>query len=262
SSSPQEIPLNGAIHAAYDHGRSTLVLNQTTLRIPSASLNANGEVSKRSSLQLQATANDLHQLIALASTFSPKPATPPAISGSVTLSATVQGSMQAPQISGRLNAQNLTVQGSQWKTAGFSLQADPARVVVSSGTLVAARKGQASFGATVRLRNWAYVPSDPLQANLTVTQMPVTDLQRLANAHYPFSGDLSADLSMHGSQLDPRGSGSLKIANARAYDEPIQRLALEFRAESGSVNSTLNVATNAGSATTNLLFTPKTKAYK
>src|SRR5262249_13036682 len=91
---------------------------------------------------------------------------------------------------------------------------------------------------------------------------PVTDLQRLANAHYPFSGDLSADLSMHGSQLDPRGSGSLKIANARAYDEPIQRLALEFRAESSSVNSTLNVATNAASATIKILFILKTICYK
>jgi translocation and assembly module TamB len=92
--------------------------------------------------------------------------------------------------------------------------------------------------------------------------MSVADLQHLANVQYPVSGELSANVSISGSQLDPRGSGSLKITNGRAYDEPLQNLALNFRAESGSVVSTLNVATTAGSATTNLTYTPRTKAYK
>ena len=264
SSSPsaREIPVNGAIHADYDGRNSTLILHQTTLRIPSATLTAEGEVSKHSRLQLEANASDLHQLAALASSFSSKPTASPAVSGSATLNATVQGSMQNPHISGRLNTQNLTVQGSQWKSADLSLQADPSRIVISNGTLIAARQGRASFGASVQLRHWSYVPSDPLQANLSVTQMPITDLQRLANVHYPVSGDLAANVSLSGSQLDPKGSGTLKIANARAYDEPIQNLALNFRAENGSIISTLNVATNAGAATTNLTFTPKTKAYK
>jgi translocation and assembly module TamB len=262
SPSATEIPVNGVIHADYEGPKSTLVLNQTVLRIPSASLTADGEVSKSSSLRIQVTAGDLHQLVAFASSFSSTPTKPPAVSGSATLSATVQGSMEAPQITGRLSAQNLTVQGSQWRSADLSLQADPSRVVISNGTLVAARQGRASFGATVRLRHWAYVPSDPLQADLSVTQMPVTDLQHLANVHYPVSGDLSANLSLRGSQLDPKGSGSLKIANARAYDEPIQKLALDFHAANGSITSTLNVASNAGSAMTNLTITPKTKAYK
>ena len=262
SSSAREIPVNGAIHADYDGRNSTLVLHQTTLRIPSATLTAEGEVSKHSSLQLQATAGDLHQLAALASSFNSKPTAPPAVSGSGALNATVQGSLQNPHISGRINTQNLTVQGSQWKSADLSLQADPSRIVISNGTLIAARQGRASFGASVQLRHWSYVPSDPLQANLSVTQMPIADLQRLANVHYPVSGDLAANISLSGSQLDPKGSGSLKIANARAYDEPIQNLALNFRAENGSVVSTLNVAANAGVATTNLTFTPKSKAYK
>ncbi len=262
SPSAREIPVNGAIHADYDGRNSTLVLHQTALRIPSATVTAEGEVSKHSSLQLQAIASDLHQLAALASSFSSKPTEPPAVSGSATLNATVQGSMQNPHISGRLTTQNLTVQGSQWKSADFSLQADPSRIVISNGTLIAARQGRASFGASVQLRHWSYVPSDPIQANLSVTQMPVTDLQRLANVHYPVSGDLAANVSLSGSQLDPKGSGTLKIANARAYDEPIQSLALNFRAENGSIVSALNVATSAGAATTNLTFTPKTKAYK
>src|SRR5205814_9696103 len=111
---------------------STLVLRNTALRIPSATLTTDGEISKHSSLQIQATANDLHQLVALASSFSSKPASAP-ISGSATLNAAVRGSMQAPRISGRLDAQNLEVQGSNWRTAELSIQADPTHVVISNG---------------------------------------------------------------------------------------------------------------------------------
>jgi len=262
ASSVQEVPVNGAIHADYDGRSSTLILRDTNVRIPSATLTANGELNKNSSLRIQATASDLHQLAALAASFTSKPSAGAPVSGSATLNATVRGSMQAPQITGRISAQNLEVQGSKWKSADFSVQADPSHASISNGTLVAARQGRASFSGNLRLRHWSYASSDAIQANLSVTQMSVTDLQHLANAHYPVSGDLSATLSLSGSQLDPRGSGSFSVANARAYDEPVQKLALNLRAENGSVVSSLNVATNAGSATTNLTFTPKTKAYK
>ena len=256
------VPVDGVIHAAYDGPTNVLTLHQTTLRIPSTTLTANGQVSKRSKLQIQATADDLHQLLALASAFGSTTTAPPAVSGSANLNATVQGSMQRPQISGKLTAQNLQVQGSQWKSAELSLQADPSRIIVSNGTLVSAHRGQASFGANIALRNWSYLPSNSIQANLSVRQMSLADLEHLANVQYPVSGTLSANVSVSGSQLNPAGSGSVDIANARVYDEPVQTLALKFHTENESIVSTLNVSTNAGSANSSLTFTPKTKAYK
>jgi translocation and assembly module TamB len=92
--------------------------------------------------------------------------------------------------------------------------------------------------------------------------MSVADLEHLANVQYPVSGDLSANLSMHGSRLDPAGSGTITIANARAYDEPIQTFDAKFEASSGTITSTLNVAIPAGSARSSLTYTPRTKAYK
>jgi translocation and assembly module TamB len=262
ASAAKEVPVNGTIHADYDGRRGALTLRDTNVAIPSANVTANGEVSKNSSLQIKAIASDLHQLAALAASFSSKPSAGAPVSGSATLNATVRGSMQAPQITGRLSAQNLEVQGSKWKSAEFSVQADPSHASISNGTLVATRQGRASFSGSVRLRHWSYAPSDAIQANLNVTQMPIADLQRLANAHYPVSGDLSANVSLSGSQNNPRGSGSFNIANARAYDEVMQKLTLNFHAENGSINSTLNLAMPAGSAATSLTFTPKTKGYK
>jgi len=256
------VPIDGAIHAAYDGPNHVLTIHQTTVRIPETTVTAEGQISKRSMLEIQAKASDLHQLVTLASAFRSTPATPPLISGSAFLHAIVQGSMQRPQTSGRLNAQDLQVQGSQWKSADLSFQADPSRIVVSNGMLISAQRGEASFGATIGLLNWSYLPSNPIQANLSVRQMSVSELEHLANIQYPVSGTLSADVSVKGSQLDPMGSGSVGVANARVYDEPIQTMALKFHTESGSIVSTMNVATSAGSANSSLTLTPKTKAYK
>ncbi len=262
SGSAREVPVEGVIHAAYDRPKSLLTVHQTTLRIPSGTLTADGQVSRHSNLQLQATATDLHQLVELASAFRPTSTPPPLVSGSAMLNATVQGSMEKPQISGRLSAQNLDFQGSQWKSAELSLQTDPSRIVVSNGSLTSAQRGKASFGATIELRDWSYLPSNRIQANLSLRQMPLTALEHMANVQYPVSGELSANVSVSGSQLDPAGSGSLQLANARAYDEPIQTMTLKFHAESGSIVSILDVTTNAGSANSSLTYTPKTKAYK
>ena len=50
--------------------------------------------------------------------------------------------------------------------------------------------------------------------------------------------------------------------NGRAYDEPIQTLALKFHADNGSIAAMLNVATSAGSANADVTYTPKSKGYK
>jgi translocation and assembly module TamB len=256
------IPVNGSIHALYDGPKSSLILRQTTLRMPSTTLTAEGEVSKRSNLQIHAQSNDLHQLVALMSAFRTTTSEPLAVSGTATMTANVTGSMDKPHISSQINAQSLRVQGSEWKTAEMALQADPSRIVVSKGTILNARKGQASFNGSVELRNWSYFPSNPIRANLQVEQMSLTDLQHLANVHYPVGGDLQATITVEGSQDDPRGTGSVQIANARVYGEPIQSLVLKSRAENGSIVSTLNVSADAGSVNTDLTYTPKTKTYR
>jgi len=264
SSAPSStsIPVDGVIHAAYDGPNQVLSVHDTTLRIPSATLTAEGEVSQHSHLGIHAKASDLHRLIELAWAFRSTPSARVLVSGSGAMDVTMQGSMQTPEISGTLTAQNLEVQGSQWKNAAFSLQAGPSRIVLSNGALIGAQHGQAFFSATIGLRNWSYLPSNPFQANLSLRKMSLTDLEHLANVQYPVSGSLSADVSVNGSQLDPAGSGSIDLANARVYDELIQMFAVKFHTESGSIVSTLNVATTAGSATSSLTYTPKTKAYK
>jgi translocation and assembly module TamB len=258
--STNQVPVDGVIHASYDAARNTLTLHRSTLHIPSATLAADGEVSKRSSLRVQMTATDLHQLESLVSAFSSGSALPP-VSGSATLTATVQGSIKKPQISAEVSAQNLSVQGSEWKSAQASLRASSSQVVVTNGTLVSAQRGRASFDATVALQDWRYLPTNALKGNVSVQQMSIAELQHMANLQYPVTGDLTADIAINGTALDPQGSGKIQIANARAYDESIQTLAVEFHSDRGAVVSTLRVASPAGGANADLSYSPNTKAY-
>lgn len=256
------IPVDAAIHAVYDGPSGVLTLRQSSVRAESLSLTADGEISKKSSLKIQGQTDDLHQLLQLASSFSPSNTSMPAISGSATLDTTVQGSLNRPQISGRLNAANLHVQGSDWKTAALAFTASPAGLSVSNGSLVNANQGHASFAATIQLHDWHYDPNTPIHGELTAQRLALVDLQHIANVQYPISGNLSAHVSLSGTELNPTGSGSLEIANAHAYGEPVQTCTLKFNAANGSITSNLDVATSAGSATTTITFTPKTKAYK
>ncbi len=256
------VPVDAVIHAMYDAPSQRLSLRQTRVQIPSMTLTADGEISRHSSLQLHAEGSDLHQLVLLAASFGSTQSAPPTVSGSATLDARVQGSIDQPQMSGRMNGRDLHVEGSQWKSAALNFTAGPSQVTISNGSLVGAKQGRVSFDAQVGLHNWAYTADRSIQANLSAQQLSVADLQHIARLQYPVSGELSAKVALQGTQLSPSGSGSVNIVNARAYGEPLQTFALKFQASNGSVTSTLIIATNAGSANTTLTYTPKTRAYK
>lgn len=259
--SANEVPVNGALHADYDGPRQTIQVRDTTFRIPTATMTAQGAISSHSNLQVQVVAEDLHQLAAVVSSFSATQAAPLAVSGAATLTANVQGTMKQPTVTAHLSAQNLNVQGSAWSNAKLAMRGNSSRITIDSASLVNAQRGQINLSGGVTLKNWAYDPSNSLWAHLQAQQLQISDLQHLAKQEYPVSGVLSTTIDLKGSQMDPSGSGSLRIANARAYDEPIQNLAVKFHTESGRIVSTLNLSTQAGALDADLSYAPKTKAY-
>lgn len=260
--SAREIPVDGSLHVIYDGPRQSITVHDTTFKLPSATVTAQGILSDHSNLQLHANANDLHQLASLAASFSSNQSAPPAISGSAALNATVQGSEKRPRLAAQLNAQNLQVEGSEWKTATVALHADPSQITVDNASLVNAQQGQVTLSAHVALKNWGYQPTSSIMARLNAQRLRLADLQKLAKKQYPISGDLSANMNLQGSQLQPLGSGSVQVTHARVYDEPIQVLSAKFHADNGTVVSTLNVSAAPGVINANLSYTPKTKAYK
>jgi translocation and assembly module TamB len=255
-------PVDGTVHFVYDRPHNVITLHQTVLRIPSTSVMVDGQLSNHSDLRVRALAGDLHQLAVLASALRTAPSQAIALSGSATLNAAVQGPMLKLHIAGQVDAENLQVQGSQWKSARLVLNANPSRFAIEQGSLASARQGDLSFSASVGLENWSYLPSSPITASLSARRMCLVELAHLANLQYPITGNLSADVSFQGSQLQPAGHGSVQIVKASAYNQPIQNLAVQFQAANDTIISHLTLDLPAGSANANLEYTPKTEAYK
>ena len=263
------VPLDGIVHVDYDGAHNEIVLKDTLFRTPQSMIDIYGTVSNRSNLRVQARTKDLHELSSLAAALQPPSVQPSGgaspqtlnISGSASLNATVQGSMKNPQITGQLAAQNLQVGDGQWRTLQMGLQASPSGIKVQHGSLIAARQGQATFNMSVGLKDWKYFDSNPIAANLSVRQMPLAQLQQLLKQGYPVTGNLTADVTLRGSQLNPTGNGSAQISQAKAYGQTIQNFSLNCRAAGDTVNSVLSVKTPAGGANASLALNPKTKAY-
>jgi translocation and assembly module TamB len=257
------LPVDGTAHLSYDGARNVIAFHQTMLQMPSTTVLVDGELSADSNLKVHAIAGDLHQLSLLASALRAKQSSEPyAISGSATLNAVVQGPMLKPQVSGALDAQNLRAQGSEWRSAHLQFDASPSRVSVKQGSLVSVQQGNLTFNAQAGLRNWSYAPSGPISANVSARRMSLAELEHLANRQDPVSGNLSADIAFQGSELHPAGHGSIQLSKATAYDQPIQNFVVQFQGAHDTIDSQINLGLPAGTATANVSYTPKTKAYR
>ena len=209
----QATPLNGVIHADYAAAHKQLALTNSYIRTPQTSINLNGKISDRSQLQVAVRSNDLHELETLSAALQkPAPGQPPAqplgLYGTASVNATVSGSLTAPQINGQMDARNFRVKGSSWKVLRTAFAANPSQVTLSNGDLEAVPQGRINFSAQTKLKNWAYTPSSPITANISGSQISIADLERLANKTYPVSGTLALNVSVHGSQLNPSGTGN------------------------------------------------------
>jgi translocation and assembly module TamB len=264
------MPVNGVIHADYAGAHKELALTDSYVRTPKTNINLNGKISDRSQLQVAVRSNDLHELETLAAALqkpgSGQPPGQPApqplgLYGTANMNATVSGSLAAPQINGQMEARNFRVKGSSWKVLHTAFTANPSQVTLSNGDLEAAPQGRINFSAQARLKKWAYTSSSPITANISGSQISIADLERLANKTYPVSGTLALNVSIHGSQLNPVGQGTLTVTKAKVSTEPIQNLKVKFEGDGNTVKANLTVQMPAGSARADVNYFPKTEGY-
>lgn len=263
------VPINAVFKASYDGIHNLLTLQQATVDLPATTLRAQGEISEHSNLRVQVNSSDLHQLSLIATQLQSLSGTAGhktsamtgGISGSAKLTALVQGSMKRPTVTAQVTAQNLNVQGSQWRSLALNVKASRSQVAVNNGSLISTSQGSINFSGRVGLKDWSYSSASPLVATLSAKRLSIAQILELANQHYPVSGNLSAEVALSGSQLNPSGHGAIQIAKASIYDQSVQNLAVQFHGNGESVITALSVTTPAGSADAKLTFAPKTQAY-
>ncbi|HEX2327974.1 MAG TPA: translocation/assembly module TamB domain-containing protein [Candidatus Angelobacter sp.] len=260
-------PLDGVIHADYSAARQEVALHQSYIKTPKTSINLDGKVSELSQLQIRMHSDDLHEIEAVAANFktasaSNAPAQPLDIHGVADFIGSVSGSTKNPKIQGQFTSSNLRVKGSAWKLVRTGINADPSQATLSNGELLSATQGRFTFNVRAGLKKWAYTSTSPISVQLNASQVSIADLERLANKTYPVSGTLALNVSLHGTQENPVGRGTLSVTNAKVSNETVQSLNLNFNGDGNAVNTDLRIKMPAGITQAKGVLYPRTQAYE
>ena len=271
SAESSPVPVEGAVHVSYDGRSATATLTNTVVHTPQTRVEVNGTASQSLNLTLQVRAADLKELNTLIAAFQnagaePSGNAPPPrsvnLAGAADLQILVQGSRNDPRIRGQLAGRSLQVENTQWRSLELRLEASKSGISIQNGSLVNASQGYIHFGGGSGLSNWHYLPSSPITVEVNSRDLAIKQLLQLARLDYPVSGNLSVNLSMHGSQLNPVGTGAIRLTQANVYGQPLQQLSIQSQGNGDALTSSLNMNLPAGSAKANLVFYPKRKGYE
>jgi translocation and assembly module TamB len=260
-------PLRGTIHAVYDAQRDALTVRQAALQTPQSEIDLNGSIGRQAALTIEARSRDLRetdQLVTEVREFAGTPSAhvqPLGVSGSASFQGAVQGPLQTPRLTGQIAADNLRVQQASFPHLQALVSLSASKLALTQGELKAAQ-GSAGFQASVTLRKWAYSPSLPISLQLAANRMSLAALASVARLRYPVNGILSAQISIHGSPLHPEGSGTVQIARAEAWKQPIQNVTMRFHGNGTAVESTVVVHTQGGNVIANVTYSPQSEGYQ
>jgi translocation and assembly module TamB len=265
------IPLDGAFHLNYDGSSSVAALTNTFVRTPQTRVDINGTAGQRLNLRVRAHAGDLREVDSLAAVFqnagtqttaNSASASSLNLAGAADVEVFLEGITNDPRIRGQLKGRSLQVGNTEWRSLELGLQASKSEVSIQNGSLVNAQQGYINFSVSSALSNWHYLASSQVNVQLMSRGLAIKQLLQVAKLDYPVSGNLSVDVSMHGSQLNPLGNGSVRLYQANVYGQRLQQFSVQFQGNGNALTTALNLSMPAGSAKANLVFYPKDKGYE
>src|ERR1700733_2849547 len=255
--SPSNIPLNGLVQADYDGPRNRISFGQSYLQTATTKITISGALDSRgranSDVNVVAAAGDLHEvetLVSLVENTMRPPGQPPIVipnlQGSGSFNARVTGSTRDPRIQGQLALQQLAVDRSRWKSLALNLDARSSEVDIQNGKLIGDPRGQITFGGRAALQNWSLAANSPLSLQAAATDVSIADAQEIAELHYPVTGVITAKLSLSGTKQALEGNGTLAVSHGTAWDEPLNKLAINAQFQQGSVHTVVDLEIPAG----------------
>ena len=262
---PTTIPITSAIHGTYSGESGEVALNGSYIRATQTELTMNGTVGNRSSLAVKMQANDLREVATIVDLFrAPAPGQSLQgldLAGKATFQGNVQGSVRAPHLTGQLAAENLTLNGTNWKVIRTGIDASPSRASLQHAVLEPASQGRITLNASAGLTKWAFTKASPVEADVNAARMNLADIEKLAGEDIPVSGTLNVNLHVQGSELSPQGNGEISIVNGVAYEQPFQSAKVNLSGNGDEAHADLQVQLTAGSLQGKVSVRPKEKSY-
>jgi translocation and assembly module TamB len=265
SSLPTGIPITSAIHAIYEGKTKQIAIEQSFLHTPQTELTMNGTVGNRSILALKLQANDLREVATIADVFrAPQPGQSLQgldLAGRASFQGDVQGSVNAPRLTGQLSAENLRLNGTTWKVVRTGIDLSPSVASVQHADLELASQGRITLNATANLSKWSLTNASAIQADIHIAQVNIADVEKLAGQDIPVTGVLNADLHVKGSELNPRGTGTILLARGVAYEQPFQLAKVDLTGSGDEAHANLQIQLPGGSVQGQATLRPRDRSY-
>ncbi len=240
---PGQLPVTASADGSYSLASQQLQLSELSMSGRSVQLRASGTMASRSSLRFGLTAGNIRDVYPLLAAMQTAQTLPSGIEGRGSFLGTLGGRLSAPQLTGRLSLTDFTLpiplrrpqflagaatpaikqHPSHFDSLIADVEYSPAQLTLSSGVL---RRGneQVNFAASAALTRGRFLETSLLTARLAVRNFSLADLQGLAGFDYPLTGMLNANVQVTGTELDPRGTGRIRVTNATMYGEPFNEI--------------------------------------
>ena len=259
------VPLQAQVHALYTRNGNRLEIQNSFLRAQGLDLEMNGTVGTNSSLAVNVRTNDLGEVKDLSSLFAAQSPSDKlrslALAGEASFRGTVTGSTASPRISGYLEASNLVVNGSRWKTFHANLAASPSFAQVENAYLEPATQGEIRFGASTRLDRWSFNKNSSVQASLNMSRIKASELLKAAKETVPATGVLDASVQVRGTVAMPSGNGTVRLSNATAYRQPVKSALLSFSTSGGEIRGKAVVEIAGGAVKASASVKPAQRTF-
>lgn len=266
---PGSIPLNGAIQIAYNKARDRASLGNSHVRIGETTVSATGVLSRHSNLTLALSAGNLHQLTALvaevgaaARSKGSAPIRLPNIGGSARFTGRAYGSLENPQLTGNLTARDAQIESTHWTAIEANLAVSRSHAAISNGVLALDPHGRIRVDGSAQLRDWSLAPSSAISLHAAAAELQIAQVQALAHKNYPVSGTASAELMLNGTRQNPSVQGSIHVANASAWNQPLNSVSLNFHGNMAALYADLSVASRAGRVNGSVTYDSQTEHYE
>ncbi len=215
------IPMSGRLYADYNGASNNINIGDSYIALPRTRLNLSGSLQNRLTFAL--TTHDLADLLAAAPSNG-KPGVALDTGGQLTLTGAATGTLTSPHIAAHLSANRFAVEGRHFDALALDATASSAGAAVSNGSLTR-RAMQMQLAASVGLRNWKPLPTEPLSGTVSIRNGDLADIVVMAGLPSAgYSGALTATVNINGTVGNPLGSANLSITNGTIQDEPFDRL--------------------------------------
>ncbi len=245
------IPVQGELHATYTEAGRSLQLVDTYLRVPGTSLALDGAAGRISNLSASLQSKDLSDLVSMVTVVLPASEANEigslGLAGNASFQGKISGPISAPRVSGALAGSNLRVDGSAWKSFHTAVSVSPSEVRLENASGASASRGEIQFDADAVLNHWSFGRSNAIKLTMNARELQLADLMPLTRQSIPVNGSVNASIQLHGTAENPQGAGTIQLAHASAYNQPVKLAKITFAAGSGTVKAKSKVEVAGGS---------------